>query len=295
MLITLMLDFTPNAVHAGIFTALARDYDRREDVRLRVRTPSASADGVKLLQARRAELAILDIHDLGLARERGADLVGLAAVVQRPLAAVIARPGIRSPRQLERRRVGVTGLPSDEAVLSSVVAGAGGRPSRVRRVSIGFNAVPNLLSGRVAAANAFWNAEGVAIARRRRGYRAFRVDAFGAPAYPELVIATSRAVLRDRREDLRDALRALRDGYEVVRRDPAQAVAALIAGNRGLEPALMRDQMRAVGPALFAGVRRWGDLDPARLRAWAAWDVRFGILRRRPDVARAFDRSVLPG
>jgi hypothetical protein len=31
-----------------------------------------------------------------------------------------------------------------------------------------------------------------------------------------------------------------------------------------------------------------GRLYPARLRAWAAWDVRFGILRRPPDLARAF-------
>jgi FAD/FMN-containing dehydrogenase len=31
------------------------------------------------------------------------------------------------------------------------------------------------------------------------------------------------------------------------------------------------------------------------LRAWAAWDVRFGILKRRPDVAAAFDPSVAAG
>ena len=31
-----------------------------------------------------------------------------------------------------------------------------------------------------------------------------------------------------------------------------------------------------------------GRLDPAALRAWAAWDVRFGILRRPVDVRAAF-------
>jgi putative hydroxymethylpyrimidine transport system substrate-binding protein len=282
-------------VHAGIFTAVTRSYDLREDVRLTVRVPGASSDSVKLLQAGRADIAILDIHDLGLARQKGADLVGIAAVVQRPLAAVIARPGIRSPRRLERRRVGVTGLPSDEAVLSSVVRGAGGRPRRVRRVTIGFNAVRSLLSGRVDAATGFWNAEGVALRRERRGrgFQIFRVDRYGAPAYPELVIAAKRSVLRQKRAVLRDTLRALRKGYEAVRQDPAQGIAALVASNKGVEPGLVRDQLREVGSALFAKSGRWGAFDRRRLRAWARWDVRFGILRRAPDVRRAFDTGLL--
>ena len=85
---TLLLDFTPNAVHAGIFTAVARGYDRDAGVRLRVREPSSSADATKLLVAGRTDFAVLDIHDLGLAREKGADLVGVFALVQRPLASV---------------------------------------------------------------------------------------------------------------------------------------------------------------------------------------------------------------
>src|SRR5205085_11122524 len=123
---------------------------------------------------------------LAIARAKGEDVVGVLALVERPLAAVLAQPGIRTPRDLEGRRAGVTGLPSDDAVLSSVVAGAGGSPRRVRRITIGFDAVPALLARRVDAATAFWNAEGVALRDKRPGLREFRVDEYGAPAYPEL-------------------------------------------------------------------------------------------------------------
>ena len=41
-----------------------------------MREPSASTDAPKLLASGRAEFAILDIHDLGLAREQGVDVVG---------------------------------------------------------------------------------------------------------------------------------------------------------------------------------------------------------------------------
>jgi hypothetical protein len=43
-----------------------------------------------------------------------------------------------------------------------------------------------------------------------------------------------------------------------------------------------------VSPAFTEGARRFGELDPLLLRRWAAWEARFGITRRPPDVARAF-------
>src|SRR4051795_9382817 len=160
---TLLLDFTPNAVHSGIYVASDRGFDTAEGVKLQIRKPSASTDALKLLQGGRADMAILDIHDLGIAREKGRDLVGVMAFVQRPLAAVLAQPAIRSPKDLEGKRVGATGLPSDSAVLDSVVRGAGGDPHRVKETTIGFEAVKALLARRVAGATAFWNVEGVAL------------------------------------------------------------------------------------------------------------------------------------
>ena len=80
----LVLDFQPNAVHAGIYLALERDFDGAEGVDLSVAAPSSSTDSVKLLLAGRAQFAILDIHDLALAREKGRDIVGVMALVQRP-------------------------------------------------------------------------------------------------------------------------------------------------------------------------------------------------------------------
>ena len=93
--------------------------------------------------------------------------------------------------------MGVTGLPSDDAVLRAVVEHDGGDYARgAARVTIGFSAVPSLIAGRVDAVVAFWNAEGVALRRRGVRTREFRVDDYGAPRYPELVLATERETLR---------------------------------------------------------------------------------------------------
>jgi ABC-type nitrate/sulfonate/bicarbonate transport system substrate-binding protein len=283
----LVLDFQPNAVHAGIYLALERDYDGAEGVTLNVAAPSSSTDSVKLLLAGRAQLAILDIHDLALAREKGRDIVGVMAVVQVPLAAVMAQRGIARPRDLVGKKVGVTGLPSDDAVLSSIVRGDGGDPSKVKKVTIGFEAVAALLAKRVDGATAFWNAEGVALQAQRHGIRQFKVDDFGAPPYPELVLCVSRQTLRDDRSLVAATVRALRRGYEEAIVDPESAVQALVA-RAGVERETTERELDAVSPAFMEGASKYGELDPVALRRWARWEARFGITKRPPDVAQAF-------
>jgi putative hydroxymethylpyrimidine transport system substrate-binding protein len=292
---SLLLDFTPNAVHAGIYLATERGYDEAEGVNLQVRAPGASTDALKLLETGRTDMAILDIHDLGLARERGADVVGVMALVQRPLAAVLAAPQIHRPRDLDGHRAGVTGLPSDTAVLDSVVRGDGGDPRGVRETTIGFQAVKALLAGRVAGATAFWNVEGVELSAARPGFHQFRVDAFGAPAYPELVLCTTRATLADKKPVIRATIRALQRGYAEAQDDPPSAVSAMTSAVRGLDAKSLGEQLDAVAPAFTAGARAYGQLRTDVLRAWARWDVRFGILRHRPDLASMFDGSLVPG
>ena len=282
---TLVLDFVPNAVHSGIYSALAHGYYDEEDVALEVQAPGESTDAPKLLGAGKVEFAILDIHDLGIARERGIDLVGVTPLVQRPLAAVLARAdsGVRSPRDLQGRKVGVTGLPSDEAVVDSEVEADGGDPAAVDRVTIGFNAVASLAASKVDAATGFWNAEGVALQRQGVPIRAFKVNRFGAPPYPELVLTTSRETLESDPELVDAVVAATSRGYELATGDPETALDDLLAANPELDRAEQQAQMAALLPIL-----RPHPFDPAVLEAWAAWDLQHGLLQEPLDVEQAF-------
>jgi NitT/TauT family transport system substrate-binding protein/putative hydroxymethylpyrimidine transport system substrate-binding protein len=230
---------------------------------------------------------VLDIHDLGLAAERGADVVAIGALVQKPLAAVIARAGIKRPRDLAGRTVGVTGLPSDVAVLNAVVSGDGGDFTAVKQHTIGFSAVAQMVAGKVDAVTAFWNAEGVVLHTRGVKTSDFRVDRYGAPPYPEVVLFVKRSTLAKRRSQLRALVAALADGVKAVHDDP-QAAIKQIGEVSGADEPLVRAQLEAVDPLFDPPL----EFDRAILERWAVWDARFGILPRKPDVARLFDLSL---
>jgi NitT/TauT family transport system substrate-binding protein/putative hydroxymethylpyrimidine transport system substrate-binding protein len=253
--------------------------------------PSATTDSIKLLELGRVSFAILDIHDLAIAREHGADLIGIMAIVERPLAALIAAPRFPTPTTLVGQPVGITGVPSDTAVLHSIVAGAGGNPARLRTVTIGFNAVADLLAGKVAAATAFWNDEGVTLERHRPGFHVFRVDDYGAPPYPELVLCATATELRQQPALAKAVVRALVAGYRLTLREPARSASELEALVPGLDPGLVAAQLHALLPAFRAGDGRIGEFDRAVLARWARWELRFGVVSRIPDVAAMFDSA----
>jgi len=282
---TLVLDFVPNAVHSGIYAAQRQGYYRDAGIDLTIRQPGESTDAPKLLEAGRTEFAILDIHDLGIARERGLDLVGLMPIVQRPLAAVIAAGDgpVRRPRDLQGHTVGVTGLPSDEAVVDSEVAADGGDPAQVHRVTIGFNAVSSLAAGKVDAATGFWNAEGVELRRRGVPVRTFKVDEYGAPPYPELVLTTSRRTIERDPKLVDTMVAATTRGYRFASDHPTEALDDLLTSVPSLDRADQATQLRALLPDLHPA-----PFDPAVLRAWAAWDLEHGLLKRPLDVSEAF-------
>jgi putative hydroxymethylpyrimidine transport system substrate-binding protein len=291
---SLVLDFTPNPVHVGIYTALARGYDRAEGIDLHVIAPSASTDAIRLLETGRVNFAILDIHDLAIARERGQDIVGILPIVERPLASVIAAPDITDPRRLAGRTVGISGDPSDTAVLDSIVAGAGGQPDELKTITIGFNAVSDLLAGRVAAATAFWNDEGVTLNRRRPGFHVFRVENYGAPSYPELVLCATGASLKSDPALARAVARTIVRGYDTALANPRLGQRSLESQVPGLNHGLDTAELAGLGSAFLGPEGHFGVLSVPLLRAWARWEARFGIVKAPPDVAAMFDTRFAP-
>ena len=286
---SLVLDFTPNPVHSGIYAAQAEGFYEDAGIDLTVNAPGESTDAPKLLAAGRTDFAILDITDLGIARQKGLPLVGVMPIVNAPLAAILARGdrGIDSPADLVGKQVGVTGLPSDEAVVDSEVSAAGGDPEAVERVTIGFTAVTSLAAGQVEAATGFWNAEGVTLRQEGVPTKIFKLDEFGAPRYPELILTTTESELRQHPAEVRAMVAATKRGYSFVESNPDAALDDLLAADKSLQRPEQAAQLKALLPALKPqGFNR------KVLDEWDAWAAGNGLIKQKPSVTTAFATAV---
>jgi putative hydroxymethylpyrimidine transport system substrate-binding protein len=297
----LVLDFFPNADHAGIYAAIGEGEFEAAGLDVTPRAPSDPSAPLKLLQAGRADLAISYEPELLLARDKGADLVAIGALVQVPLTSIISlgKDPVRSPRDLEGKTVGTAGIPYQEAYLGAILDEAGVERSTVRQIDVGFNLTPSMLSGRVdATLGSFWNYEGVELERRDRDPSIIRVERAGVPTYNELVIVAREQDVRERGPVLRRFMRALAQGHLALREEPRTGLDPLLAANRDLERGLQTAVVRETLPVFFPEDedRPFGFQDPVEWEAYAAW-MRENELLTGPeqDVSAAFTNEFLPG
>jgi putative hydroxymethylpyrimidine transport system substrate-binding protein len=298
--IDLVLDYFPNADHAGIYNAIGGGQFEQAGLDVKPRTPSDPSAPLKLLTGGQADLAISYEPELLLARAKGARLVAVGALVQRPLTSIISigSRAVRSPGDLEGAKVGTAGIPYQEAYLRTIVTQAGIDPDRVRTVNVGFNLVPALLNKRVdATLGAFWNVEGVELKRRDKAPKILRMDEVGVPTYNELVVVAREQDVRTRGPMLRRFMRALALGHQALRDDLGKAVDELVHANPDLDRALQRAQVKATLPVFFprGKGKPFGWQDPVAWKRYTQWMLDNDLLASPAGANRAFTNEFLPG
>jgi len=298
--VNLVLDYLPNADHAGIYAAMAQGEFEKAELDVKPRTPSDPSAPLKLLASGRADLAISYEPELLLARSKGADVVSVGALVQKPLTSIVslgAKP-IRSAASLEGKKVGTAGLPYQDAYLKTILEQAGADPERVKPINVGFNLVPALATKRVdAVLGMFWNVEGVELKRQKKDPVILRVDEIGVPTYNELVIVARAEDVRERGPLLRRFMRALSRGHEAVRENVDTGANALVDANPDLDRNLQRAQIRATLPVFFPedDDRPFGFQDPAQRRRYAEWMADNKLIPDTRTAPRAFTNEFLAG
>jgi putative hydroxymethylpyrimidine transport system substrate-binding protein len=277
--VRVVLDFVPNAVHAGLYAAQEEGFYARQGLAVQLVAPAGTSQPLAAVSAGRADLGLADLIDVTLANRQGAGLRIVAAVVQRPLISLMARADgpIRRPRDLVGHTVGLTGVPSDRAIARTIIAGDGGDPDRVRFVVIGFSAVPSLVGRKVDAAIGFWPADGTELARRTPD-RIFRLERFGGPAFPELVVFARARTLQRTPGLVRRFLHATTEGYDLARSDPSKALADLEHGAHGVDAAVAKASLAAYRPILVDRTGRFGTVDRTAVSAFLRYARRVGIV-----------------
>ncbi|HEX2085444.1 MAG TPA: ABC transporter substrate-binding protein [Solirubrobacteraceae bacterium] len=298
--VDLVLDFFPNADHAGLYAAMGTGAFR--DVALDVRpvTPSDPAAPLRLLAAGKADLAISYEPEVLLARDRGLKVVAIGAIVQKPLTSLISLGdrAIRDPAQLQGKKVGTAGIPYQSAYLKAILDEAGVDPADVEEINVGFNLGPAMISKRVdATLGAFWNYEGVELERNRRRPTILRVEELGVPTYNELVVVAREEDARERGQLLRRFMLALGRGHEALRKDPSAGIEPLLEANRDLERGLQEAVVRKTLPVFFPEDedRAFGYMAPREWSAYGRWMAEAGLLTRREDPLRAMTNEFVPG
>jgi putative hydroxymethylpyrimidine transport system substrate-binding protein len=295
----LMLDYFPNADHAGIYAAEAGGHFRDVGLNVTIRQPPDPAAPVKQVAAGRVDLAVSYEPEVFRARDQGLAVVAVGALVQEPLTSIISLPraGIRRPADLRGKTVGTAGIDYQDAYLETILDEANVPPEDVEQRDVGFSLTPALLTGKVdAVLGAFWNYEGTELALRKRDPRIIRMENAGVPTYDELVLVANEDALEQRGDAIRRFVGALAAGTRDLRRDPARAIRGLLEANPDLDRRLQREVVDVTLPLFLPPEGKpYGWQEPEQWAAFGTWMRENELLERLPEPERTFTNDFLPG
>lgn len=298
--LTLMLDYLPNPDHVGLYDALATGQFARAALDVKVQTPSDPAAPLKLLEAGQVDLAISYEPELLIARDKGEQLVSVAAISQVPLTTLMTlKSKVRTPADLRGGRVGTAGIPYQSAYLTTILQHAGVPRSAVKETNVGFDLVPAMLSKKVdATLGAYWNVEGVQLRLAGKRPRIIRMEQVGVPTYDELVVVARKDTLANRGDEVRAFVQALARGYAAARADPQAATDALVRAAPDLDRRFALASVKASLPAFFPAdaSKPWGWQDPAAWQAYERWMFTNDLIGVMPNAgATAYTNEFLAG
>lgn len=272
--VTLILDFIPNAVHAGIYRAIAAGYYKDENINLKVIQPTSTADTLKLIDAGKAQFGLADGIDVANQIDLGRDAKAVMAISQLPLGGPIALASehLKTACDLVGKTVGITGVPSDTATLNTAVTHAGCDPSKVHVVTIGFNGVQDLAAGKIAAFTGFWPADGVQLQVTGHPITVFKLNENGGPAYPGLVAFTTTGLIGSNPALVKAFVAATVKGYKDTIANPSQSLSELLAQNPTLQQKFTTASLHAYLPLFTAaGTVPFGTLRADKVAALSSW------------------------
>ena len=295
----LMLDYFPNADHAGIYAAQAAGHFKQAGLDVTIRQPPAPAAPIKQVAAGRVDLAISYEPEVLRARDLGLNVVSVAAVVQKPLTSIISLPEgkVRTPADLRGKTVGTAGIDYQSAYLRTILADARVPEDSVKERNVGFAFSPALITGKIdAALGAFWNYEGTELRLRDKRPRIIRMEDAGVPTYNELVLVANEDSLERDASKIRAFIGAVSRGTRDLRADPDGAIDGLLEANPDLDPELQRAVVKITLPLFFPPAGQpFGWQSPTEWDAFSAWMEDNDLLENPADPRASYDNELLPG
>lgn len=274
--ITVVLDWTPNTNHTGLFVAKDKGY--YEEAGLDVEIVQPPEDGERLMVASgRAQFGISfqDSMAPALVGDNALPIKAVATVIQHNTSGVISRAGegMDRPKGLEGKKYATWDLPVEKAMMQDVVEADGGDFSKV--VLIPSTVTDEVSALKTNSVDAIWIFYGWAgIAAENAGldfdYFAFR-DINPTLDYYTPVIITNDDMIENNPESVKRFLEATKRGYEFAIESPAEAAEILLAADSALDPELVKKSQEWISKEYKAEVDRWGYIDPARWNGFYNW------------------------
>ncbi|MBB6453218.1 ABC-type nitrate/sulfonate/bicarbonate transport system substrate-binding protein [Salirhabdus euzebyi] len=294
--INVVLDWTPNTNHTGLYVAKAKGYFEEEGLDVEIIMPGeVGAD--QMIATGKADFGVSYQESITAARVQEVPIVSIAAVIQHNtsgFAAPVAK-NITSPKDFEGKIYGGWGSPVEKAVISTIMKQDNADVEKLEIVNMGDTDFFTATERDIDFAWIYYGWTGVEAELRNQPIDiVYLTDYSEKLDYYTPVLATNETMIAENPETIRKFLRAVAKGYQVAIDSPEEAADILIEAVPDLDPELVKASQAWLAPKYQDDAERWGE---QKLEVWenyASWMYEHDLLEGQLDSEKAFTNEFLP-
>lgn len=266
-----MLDWYLGPQHAALLLAHERGLFAHRDLTVQLITPADPDVPLRLLAAKRIDLAVTRQPQLHLQAGRGLPVTRIATLVGTPLAGLILRHGtdLESPAQLAGKRIGYADEDSRDILLPALLEPHGIDLAELELTNLNFRLATGLVAGEVDGVIGGMRLQLLhQVGDQGVATRMLRIEELGIPTHEGLILVANRDRLSAQRDVLRRFVAALEEATAWIIEHPDAAWRQLVAAAPGVNTPANRSAWPAT---LLRLSTRPGALDQTRYATFEAF------------------------
>jgi len=294
--VSVVLDWTPNTNHTGLYVAKDKGYFEEEGLDVEIIMPGeAGAD--QLVASGKAEFGVSYQESITLARVQDVPLVSIAAIIQHNTSG-FASPvdkNIKTPKDFEGKAYGGWGSPVEKSVIASLMKQEKADVEKVDFVNMGDTDFFTAVKRDIDFAWIYYGWTGVeAELRGEKINMVYLTDYSEKLDYYTPVLSTNEKMISDNPDTVKAFMKAAAKGYQYTMDHPAEAADILLAAAPDLDADLVKKSQEWLASKYQDDAPRWGE---QKLEVWenyANWMLENKLLEGELDAKKAFTNEFLP-
>ncbi|WP_345240495.1 ABC transporter substrate-binding protein [Pontibacillus salipaludis] len=294
--VTLVLDWTPNTNHTGLYVAKEKGYFEEQGLNVEIIMPGeAGAD--QLVASGKADFGISAQEALTKARVQDIPVVSIAAIIQHNTSgfASPADKNIDSPKDFEGKTYGGWGAPVEKEVISSLMKQENADAEKVEIVNMGNTDFFTAVERDVDFAWIYYGWTGVEAELRGKDLNMIYLTDYSEKLdYYTPVLTTNQKHIDEDPELVKDFTKAVSQGYQYAIDEPEKSADILIDAVPDLDPELVKASQEWLSPKYQVDAKQWGIQEKATWQNYADWMYENDLLDQQLEANEAFTNEFLP-
>ncbi len=296
--IRIVLDWTPNTNHTGIYVAQEKGYFAEQGIDVEIIQPPE--DGAEMLVGGGgAEFGISFQDYLApyFASENPLPVTAVAALIQHNTSGIISlkEKEIDTPAKMEGHSYATWNLPTEQAIIKKVVEDDGGKFEDIEMIPSTVTDVVTALQTNVDSVWIYYAWDGIATKVKGLETNFLKFADYGKELdFYSPVIIVNNDFAKNNPETVKKTLKAVQKGYEFAIENPDAAAEILSDAALELDPEIVKESQSWLKDQYKAEVGKWGHIDQARWDEFYQWLFESGLVDIEIPEGSGFTNEYLP-